>query len=57
MTHIIIGTTLLQVLQNLVNILGINSALTFPVMGSVVLVSVLADQSLQKRRLKAKSVA
>jgi ribose transport system permease protein len=57
MTHIIIGTTLLQVLQNLVNILGINSALTFPVMGSVVLVGVLADQSLQKRRLKAKSVA
>ena len=54
---IIIGTTLLQVLQNLVNILGINSALTFPVMGSVVLVGVLADQILQKRRLKAKPVA
>jgi ribose transport system permease protein len=54
---IIIGTTLLQVLQNLVNILGINSALTFPVMGSVVLVGVLADQILQKRQLKAKIAA
>lgn len=54
---IVIGTTLLQVLQNLVNILGINSALTFPVMGSVVLVGVLADQILQKRRLKTKPAA
>jgi ribose transport system permease protein len=48
---IVIGTTLLQVLQNLVNILGIDSALTFPVMGVVLLVGVLVDQILAKRRL------
>lgn len=50
---IAIGTTLLLVLQNLVNLLEIPSSLNFAVMGSVVLVGVLADQILQKRRLKA----
>lgn len=49
---IVIGTTLLLVLQNLVNLLGIESSLNFAVMGSVVLIGVLADQILQKRRLK-----
>jgi ribose transport system permease protein len=47
---IVIGTALLQVLQNLVNLLGIPSSLNFAVMGAVVLAGVLADQVLQKRR-------
>jgi ribose transport system permease protein len=46
---IIIGTALLQVLQNLVNLLGIPSSLNFAVMGTVVLVGVMADQILQRR--------
>lgn len=49
---IIIGTTLLLVLQNLVNLLGIPSSLNFAVMGSVVLVGVLADQFFQNRARK-----
>lgn len=47
---IIIGTALLQVLQNLVNLLGIPSSLNFAVMGAVVLLGVMADQMLQRRR-------
>lgn len=47
---ILLGTILLQVLQNLVNILGIPSSLNFAVMGTVILVGVLADQALQTRR-------
>ncbi len=46
---IVIGTALLQVLQNLVNLLGIPSSLNFAVMGAVVLVGVLADQWFQSR--------
>jgi ribose transport system permease protein len=46
---ILIGTTLLQVLQNLVNLLGIPSSLNFAVMGGVILVGVVADQILQRR--------
>jgi len=46
---IVIGTALLQVLQNLVNLLGIDSSLNFAVMGAVVLIGVLADQLIQKR--------
>lgn len=46
---IVIGTALLQVLQNLVNLLGIDSSLNFAVIGAVVLVGVLADQLLQQR--------
>ena len=46
---IIIGTTLLLVLQNLVNLLQIPSSLNFAVMGAVVLIGVLADQILQRR--------
>ena len=38
---IVIGTALLQVLQNLVNLLGIPSALNYAVMGAVVLIGVL----------------
>lgn len=46
---IIIGTALLQVLQNLVNLLGIPSSLNFAVMGAVILLGVLADQLLRQR--------
>jgi ribose transport system permease protein len=46
---IIIGATLLQVLQNLVNLLGIPSSLNFAVMGAVILIGVIADQLLQRR--------
>ena len=49
---IVIGTALLQVLQNLVNLLGIDSSLNFAVIGAVVLVGVLADQLLQQRSAK-----
>jgi len=40
---IVIGTALLQVLQNLVNLLGIPSSLNTSVMGAVILVSVVVD--------------
>jgi ribose transport system permease protein len=49
---IVIGAALLQVLQNLVNLLGIDSSLNFAVMGAVVLVGVLADQFFQARSAK-----
>ncbi|HEY0420712.1 MAG TPA: ABC transporter permease [Acetobacteraceae bacterium] len=49
---IVLGTILLQVLQNLVNILGIPSSLNFAVMGTVILVGVLVDQQLQQRRAR-----
>lgn len=51
---ILIGTALLQVLQNLVNLLGIPSSLNFAVMGVVILLGVIADQVLQNRKAKAK---
>jgi ribose transport system permease protein len=46
---VIIGTALLLVLQNLVNLLGIPSSLNFAVMGAVVLIGVSADQFLRSR--------
>jgi ribose transport system permease protein len=49
---ILIGVALLQVLQNLVNLLGIPSSLNFAVMGAVVLVGVLADQIFKNRSAK-----
>jgi len=49
---ILIGTALLLVLQNLVNLLGIPSSLNFAVMGAVVLAGVLADQIFQARASK-----
>jgi ribose transport system permease protein len=49
---ILIGTTLLLVLQNLVNLLGIPSSLNFAVMGAVVLIGVLTDQLFKNRRGK-----
>jgi ribose transport system permease protein len=47
---VVLGTILLQVLQNLVNLLGIPSSLNFAVMGSVILIGVLADAELAKFR-------
>lgn len=47
---ILLGAALLQVLRNLVNILGISSSLEFAVMGVVILIGVLADTLLRKKR-------
>ena len=52
---ILLGTTLLQVLQNLVNLLGIPSSLNFAVMGAVILVGVAGDQILQRRTARVSS--
>jgi ribose transport system permease protein len=52
---IAIGTALLQVLQNLVNLLEIPSSLNFAVMGAVILVGVLVDQMLSQRRESRRS--
>jgi ribose transport system permease protein len=55
---VVLGTILLQVLQNLVNLLGIPSSLNFAVMGSVILIGVLADaqfSEFRKRRSAARS--
>jgi ribose transport system permease protein len=49
---ILIGTALLQVLQNLVNLLGIDTSLNFAVMGAVILIGVAADQLYSRRRDK-----
>ena len=46
---LIIGTPLLPVLQNLVNLPGIPSSLNLVVMDAVVLVGVFADQLIQNR--------
>jgi len=54
---IVLGTVLLQVLQNLVNLLGIPSSLNFAVMGAVILIGVLADQQLQQRRARSVALA
>lgn len=47
---VVLGAILLQVLQNLVNLLGIPSSLNFAVMGSVILLGVLADQQVTRYR-------
>ena len=54
---IVLGTVLLQILQNLVNLLGIPSSLNFAVMGTVILLGVLADQELQRRRAQRVAAA
>jgi ribose transport system permease protein len=41
------------VLQNLVNLLGIPSSLNFAVMGTVILIGVIADQQLVRLRRSA----
>jgi len=53
---ILIGTALLQVLQNLVNLLGIPSSLNFAVMGAVILLGVIADQLFKQRDARAPTV-
>ena len=50
---VVLGTILLQVLQNLVNLLGIPSSLNFAVMGTVILIGVLADQYFVQRRQRS----
>jgi len=55
---VVLGAILLQVLQNLVNLLGIPSSLNFAVMGSVILIGVLADTQFaefRRRRITNKS--
>jgi ribose transport system permease protein len=47
---VLIGAALLQVLRNLVNLLGIPSSLDFAVMGTVILIGVMADQFFADRR-------
>jgi ribose transport system permease protein len=54
---VVLGTVLLQVLQNLVNLLGIPSSLNFAVMGAVILIGVLADQQFAARRARRALVA
>ena len=58
MIGVVLGAILLQVLQNLVNLLGIPSSLNFAVMGTVILFGVLADQQVaayRERRMKRQS--
>jgi len=50
---VVLGTILLQILQNLVNLLGIPSSLNFAVMGSVILLGVLADQQISRYRQRS----
>ena len=47
---ILVGTALLQVIRNSVNMLGIASAAEFCVLGGVIFVGVLVDQLLAQRR-------
>src|SRR5204863_933202 len=47
---IVIGTALLQVLRNLVNLLDIPSSLDFAVMGAVILLGVIADRVFRARK-------
>ena len=49
---IVTGTALLQVLRNLVNLLDIPSSLDFAVMGAVILIGVIADQTLRSRSVR-----
>jgi ribose transport system permease protein len=46
----VLGVVLLQMLQNLVNLLGIPSSLNFAVMGGVILVGVTADTQVARYR-------
>ncbi|HEV8483207.1 MAG TPA: ABC transporter permease [Blastocatellia bacterium] len=52
---ILIGTALLQVLQNLVNLLGVPSSLNFAVMGAVILIGAVVDEILKRRSAKTSS--
>ena len=57
---VVLGAILLQVLQNLVNLLGIPSSLNFAVSGSVISIRVLADQeyaNFRERRERLRRLA
>ncbi|AGS26375.1 ribose ABC transporter permease protein (plasmid) [Rhizobium etli] len=54
---VVLGTVLLQELQNLVNLLGIPSSLNFAVMGGVILMGVLIDQQWHSIRAKRRLVS
>ncbi|SHO66395.1 ribose transport system permease protein [Pseudoxanthobacter soli DSM 19599] len=54
---IVLGAVLLQILQNLVNLLGIPSSLNFAVMGAVILIGVLADEQYARFQLWRRSGA
>ncbi|HXT11252.1 MAG TPA: ABC transporter permease [Candidatus Angelobacter sp.] len=49
---IVIGVAVLQVLQNLVNLLGVPSPLNYVVMGGVVLVGVIVDELVKRHSAK-----
>ncbi|EPE94612.1 ABC transporter permease [Rhizobium grahamii] len=53
---VVLGTILLQELQNLVNLLGIPSSLNFAVMGGVILIGVLIDQQWHSIRAQRRLV-
>ncbi len=46
---VVLGVILLQVLQNLVNLLGVPSSLNFAVMGFVILIGALLEKAFQKK--------
>lgn len=52
-----LGVILLQELQNLVNLLGIPSSLNFAVMGSVILIGVIADTQFDRYRIAKRQAA
>jgi Ribose/xylose/arabinose/galactoside ABC-type transport systems, permease components len=54
---VVLGVVLLQVLQNLVNLLGIPSSLNFAVMGSVILIGVIADTQFSAYRERRRHLA
>ena len=54
---VVLGVVLLQMLQNLVNMLGIPSSLNFAVMGTVILVGVIADNQVAHYRAARRQAA
>ncbi len=53
---ILLGTALLQILRNQINLLGIPSSWDFAVTGAVILVGVIADQLLKLRAARQPKV-
>ena len=54
---VVLGVVLLQMLQNLVNMPGIPSSLNFAVMGTVILVGVIADNQVAQYRAARRQAA
>ncbi|WP_425100418.1 ABC transporter permease [Tropicibacter sp. S64] len=54
---VVLGVVLLQVLQNLVNLLGIPSSLNFAVMGGVILLGAIADTQFARYRAARQQAA